>query len=517
MSIPRPMLILVGVFWVASSAALAQTTNTILFDGTDAETGVTVPGATDFSLLGTTWTGGVVATESIPALYASGDFAYAISDAGGEVSFTDPVDSAEFFFVHSGASFVPSSRGGAPCVWVGTMRKLILFGGMLPITGDTLEYDTDTGAWRELTPELRGDVPAPRCHHSLVSDIANTNILMFGGFSFAGRFNDVWRFDPITERWVQLFPSGVVPARRCLHAATYVPSRHEMFVYGGVKAGGVASNDYFADTHVLDLANQEWVDTQTAGPGKLRGAIAFYSTTQDAVYLWGGKQVSHFPTTLWRFDVAARMWESVAVSGDVPLGREDPSFFWDDGAQRLTLFSGRNDTMTEPLLSDFYVLDVSTSTWKVMPTDGIPPARWRASAVFDVPTKTGFMFGGWRDFGGQEAFNDTWQYDAESVSWSPARIAGTGVATAFDSFGAPVASISSNLITTFADPNNFVTMDPIEAISRIEFTGGVIDSFSFGDRRQAIPAISTCGAGTLAFVLAMGGMFLVARRTNLRR
>ena len=112
---------------------------------------------------------------------------------------------------------------------------------------------------------------------------------MFGGFSFSGRFNDVWRFDPTAEQWTELFASGVAPARRCLHVATYVPSRDEMFVYGGVRAGGVVSSDYFADTHVLDLDNNEWAFIDATGPGKLRGAIAFYSTTHDAVYLLGRK------------------------------------------------------------------------------------------------------------------------------------------------------------------------------------------------------------------------------------
>ena len=66
----------------------------------------------------------------------------------------------------------------------------------------------------QLTPEDNGNRPAPRCHHTLVSDPENESILMFGGFSFSGRFNDVWRYDPAETRWIELQPTGAAPARR---------------------------------------------------------------------------------------------------------------------------------------------------------------------------------------------------------------------------------------------------------------------------------------------------------------
>ena len=399
MSMSNPMLAWVGLIAIASNVAVAQTTTTVLFDNTGRETGITQPGTTDFSWLGSNWTGGVVTTEFDPTLYASGAFAYEISATGGEVTFDDPVDSVEFFYVHSGTSFLPSPRGGAPGVWLSATRKMILFGGMLPITGDTVEYDADTRTWRELAPELQGAVPASRFPPTPVSHSATLHIVLFGGFSFSGRFNDVWRFEPTVERWTELFPSGVAPAPRCLQAAAFDASHNQMVVYGGVRGGGVAAADYFADTHILDLDNNKWTVVNTSGPGKLRGAIAFYSTARNAVYLWGGKQVTTYPNTLWRFDVGSRAWESVATSGDIPVGREDPAFFWDDAQQRLILFSGRNDSLVDPVLSDLHILDLDGATWQAMPRDGLPPARCRASVVFDPVNRTGLMFGGWRASG----------------------------------------------------------------------------------------------------------------------
>ena len=287
-------------------------------------------------------------------------------------------------------------------------------------------------------------------------------------------------------------------------------------VDAGVRGGGVASADYFADTHVLDLDNNKWSLVNISGPGKLRGAIAFYSSTQDAVYLWGGKQVSTYPEMLWRFDVGLSAWESVAASGDKPLGREDPAFFWDDAQQRLILFSGRNDSLAEPLLSDLHVLDLGTATWQVMPTDGIPSARWRASVVFDPVNRTGFMFGGWRDFAGQVAFNDTWQYDAASMVWSPVQASASapGTATAFGSSGTPITSINSNAATVFGDPNNFVTLDPSEPISQIEFSGAVVDSFSYPTPPlpPMVPAVSEWSMVIMPLLLVTAASLILRKR-----
>jgi hypothetical protein len=79
---------------------VAQDTHTIFFDGTGAEEGITEMGATDFTVFGSTWTGGTAMTVGIPSLYASGIAAYHLSGQGS-VTFAEFVDSATVFFVHS--------------------------------------------------------------------------------------------------------------------------------------------------------------------------------------------------------------------------------------------------------------------------------------------------------------------------------------------------------------------------------------------------------------------------------
>ncbi len=318
----------------------------------------------------------------------------------------------------SGASITPTQRGGAPAAWMPATGELLIFGGMDPITDDTFSFDSLASTWRELAPERQGSVPARRCHHTLSEVPGADQALLFGGFSRATRFNDTWQFDFATEAWTELSTNGTVPAKRCLHASAFIASRTELLVFGGIAGGGRRAGDFFGDTHVLDVATGSWARAEGEGPSAREGAVMVYSRAADVVFLWGGKAFDHYPTELWRFDVGARTWSQVATRGDEPKGREDPMYFWDESRGRLTIFSGRNDNDPAVLFDDGYELDLSSGVWSSIDAETMPAPRWRASVAVDPSGDRGYMFGGWRDFGGAAAFNDTWSYDLGSRSWT---------------------------------------------------------------------------------------------------
>jgi len=110
----------VALAGMLAGSAAAQDTNTIFFDGTGDEAGITFPGATDFSIFGSNWTGGEVATVGLTRLYASGRFAYMPDPGGATVTFDTPVDAVDFFYVH---------RAGVEPV--GTVTLLDTAGGVI--------------------------------------------------------------------------------------------------------------------------------------------------------------------------------------------------------------------------------------------------------------------------------------------------------------------------------------------------------------------------------------------------
>ncbi|MFQ5664852.1 MAG: hypothetical protein ACE5I7_00310 [Candidatus Binatia bacterium] len=92
------VVLLAGSLLVAPGLAQAQVT--IFFEGSGAENGVTEAFTMSFSFMGSNWSGGVVRSEGLPPLYASGRYSYEVGDGGAMVTFDTPVDSVRFFYVH---------------------------------------------------------------------------------------------------------------------------------------------------------------------------------------------------------------------------------------------------------------------------------------------------------------------------------------------------------------------------------------------------------------------------------
>lgn len=136
----------------------------------------------------------------------------------------------------------PAERGGAPAAWMPAAGEMLIFGGMDPITNDTFSFSQESLAWRQLAPESRGNVPAQRCHHTLTEVPSVDEAILFGGFSRTGRFNDTWRFDFLTESWTEIVTNGATPARRCLHASAFIASRPSSGVSTSNRAPGPRSS-----------------------------------------------------------------------------------------------------------------------------------------------------------------------------------------------------------------------------------------------------------------------------------
>ena len=82
-----------------SFTAAAQDMVSILFDG--GEAGI-ADGTTDFSFMGSNWTGGFVANLGDTTLYASGSFSYHVEPGPGSVTFDMPMETVTMFYIHGG-------------------------------------------------------------------------------------------------------------------------------------------------------------------------------------------------------------------------------------------------------------------------------------------------------------------------------------------------------------------------------------------------------------------------------
>ena len=88
-----------------------------------------------------------------------------------------------------------------------------MFGGFEGPTdfNDTWVYDPTTNRWRNLRPS--GLAPSARAGASLAYDSSTDQVIMSGGSTNDGSpFNDTWAYDPAANRWIELLPSGIAPS-----------------------------------------------------------------------------------------------------------------------------------------------------------------------------------------------------------------------------------------------------------------------------------------------------------------
>ena len=92
--------VVLGLTLLLSGGAAAQESVTINFEGLGDQPG---SGDTDFSFMGSNWSGGEVETQGLAQLYSSGAFAYH-PEPNATVTFDEPIDRVEFFWVHGGSA-----------------------------------------------------------------------------------------------------------------------------------------------------------------------------------------------------------------------------------------------------------------------------------------------------------------------------------------------------------------------------------------------------------------------------
>lgn len=313
---------------------------------------------------------------------------------------------------------IPDERGGAPGAWLENNEQMLLFGGSPPFQNDTwlLSGSVGTETWIDVSA-LTAKFPEGRSMHSMVTG-DDDNVYLFAGLPLTTPLNDTWRYSGNENQWSRLPDGGGFPSPRYGHAATYIPSTGEMLVYGGVRGGGLAEDDFFNDTYLLNLEFNNWQRQNTEGPGRRFGSIAFYSSATDAVYLWGGRRVGEYPNDLWRFDLSNNEWSPIETTGDLPSGRQAPAWFWNDDTQELYIALGLTSEGTfNTFIGDAYILDLDELRWEAV-SGKLPPDRWFPGVAFRAEDNIGYLFGGWDDINNESALNDTWQFDFENRTWT---------------------------------------------------------------------------------------------------
>jgi N-acetylneuraminic acid mutarotase len=245
----------------------------------------------------------------------------------------------------------PAARASQSMAYDPSGNRLIVFGGFSGTSyhDDTWAYDLATNTWAALHP--LGDVPAARGGHSLAYDPDSKKMILFGGYDGSAQYNDTWAYDPATNAWANLRPSGKAPAAREGQAMAYHPQGKVMVLFGGW-----STTKQFADTWAYTPSTNTWALLAPAGDAPSARALhqMVYDPTVKKMVLFGGGTSSATFNDVWNYDLDDNSWAKIAVTGDQPTARAGHCLVYDSAGKELVLFGGSNGVNT--YYNDLWVL-----------------------------------------------------------------------------------------------------------------------------------------------------------------
>jgi N-acetylneuraminic acid mutarotase len=301
-------------------------------------------------------------------------------------------------------SIVPPARYDHVLVFVPEFNQLVLFGGRSRnALNDTWIYDIAGNTWRPITSTSKPDA----CYDmNAVYDLVRQRVLIFGGRdredSYSSFFNDVWAFDPKTERWNKLATSGLTVRPRYGASAVIDPRTDRLII-----SHGQTNRGYPEDTLALNLKTNIWEDLSPQDRlqrlSSRRDHEALFDTPRNRMLVLDGCDGTCPLDEFWMFEPDARRWTQLPPSSSWPPARSQFTFV--HTGQTMWLFGGKTDNK---VTNDLWMFDPATNTWTQIASSSEPVSRSGHAATWDSLNNRLFVFGG-QDAKGN-ALNDLWTY-----------------------------------------------------------------------------------------------------------
>lgn len=156
------------------------------------------------------------------------------------------------FWTNLNTNTAPTARYEQSWVYNSFNNIFVLFGGVQEIPlqntdtilntvvsykffNETWFYDPQFQEWTQI---LTANAPSPRAGASMVYDVPNNRLILFGGFFATGYYSyvfyrDTWTFNFATRNWTQI-PTLNAPSSRLNAGIVYDPDRGHIILAGGV-------------------------------------------------------------------------------------------------------------------------------------------------------------------------------------------------------------------------------------------------------------------------------------------
>lgn len=302
---------------------------------------------------------------------------------------------------------------------------MLMFGGEFcdgtctTVFNDVLRWNIDKREWKQIESL---NTPPPRCSHQAV--YFNEKLYVFGGeYATLDQFHhyrDLWRFNPKTQSWTEIHPSGDLPTAR---------SGHRMCVWRGymVLFGGFYEQkrdmQWFNDTYIYSFQEEKWHQVHHKPlahlPRVRSGHQMIVSPSDDCIFLYGGfskekmalqkqgqpmdssRKEAHIHDDLWILDLKSVIGLTNNAAGDT--GKEE---------------------MTKEKVSAQPGFDADKAVWSKLSRKGLYPSTRCGAVMTKYKSNKAVLFGGVYDEDAQAGhklrsvfYSDIYNFDMNTRRW----------------------------------------------------------------------------------------------------
>ena len=298
------------------------------------------------------------------------------------------------------ATIVGNNRSNHAAVWTGS-EMIITAGCRSSQCSNSIEniirYNPAENTWREARYEPL-PIP-PRQPHKAVW--TGTEMLVWG--VDASTFDtDVYRYNPVTNRWTRTFVLGAPDAR---YDFSLVWSGTEMIVWGGdVQGIGVTRTG-----GRFNPMTNTWTETNIDGAPTSRFLHEAVWTGTEMI-IWGGaRDNGTTPTSGARYNPGTDTWTPMATT-NAPTGRVFPGTIWT--GQEMIVWGG-SDLESTTYFNTGGRYNPATNAWTATSTVNAPEARNSHTAVW-----TGQEMIVWGGAAAGALFNTGGRYNPATDTWT---------------------------------------------------------------------------------------------------
>jgi hypothetical protein len=270
----------------------------------------------------------------------------------------------------------------------------------------TFKYNISSNSWEEVSTS--GTPPSVRSQTSLIYDVTNTQLVLFGGSDGSTtEYNDTLMQDVSDNSWTTASPGGTPPSTRYGHCATYDSTLGYMVVMLGFDG----TSTYYNDVYRYTLSTDTWTTMTGGGTPPTAKMYAGACIAGDVTWVFGGWDGSVRLQELHKFDLSLDTWTALTPSGSAPAIRFGAAAAYDTVNGYMWVFGG--DAVAGKQ-NDLYYYNVGSNSWNsVSPSGGPPTAR----SGHDMCYYDGDLYV-WGGHDGANTLGDIWKYDISNNTWT---------------------------------------------------------------------------------------------------